>query len=278
MLLHWLRDPNSSGPFPFIPVYWEEDGGAGGAGGESDPPDPNAPPQKTFTQEEVEQRIAGRVKKLKTENEKLNTELSDLKSSFEELKKSIQTPPQPPANPDPNPAPDDLKGQLALLERKSKEQLEKVTSELEREKQAREDEKKRRLASEKMSLIDHGLSKANVRPDALNVARKFFEDRVNYDEDENKFDYEMESGGTVSVEEGIVAELPAYLRNPELPGGGSGTTSGKGSTEKKRLETEKEKLAKLGEAANSGQTNAVLAYRKQKKLVADLEASLAAKT
>lgn len=246
-------------------------------------PDGDGPPgggsgdDKTFTQQQLEQIVQGRIAKLKEENELLKKNQTTLDARLKELEDKKNDP--PPHTPPPTVvSEDDVKGQLKLMEARHKAERDATNAKLEAEVKKREAADKRRKEVERDSQISSGLQTAGCRSDALEMGKSFFISQVELDEEEDKWHFRLkDGGGRVSIAEGIKAELPDYLKEPSISSGGSGSRSGaKNEGKQNRLTAAKEKLAKLAESAKSARETDILAYQHQKRTVQALEKELVA--
>jgi len=238
---------------------------------------------RTFSQEEVEQIVQGRVAKLKGELEKSKDVASDLDKSkaamtaLENELKVLKTV-TPPPEIIPHPSEDDVKGQIKLMQSQYKKEIEALRNQVEQEKSARDQERGKRMNVEREREITTALQAAGCRNDALDMGLRYFEPQIEFDEDEQKNFYRLKSGGTVSITDGIAEELPDYLKASSMQAGGSGSqTSSKGAVRQKELESANTKLAELQKTATlGGRNDDILAYQKQKRIVTDLETEAAA--
>lgn len=241
--------------------------------------DPNGPPnpsgEETYTKQQVEQIIQGRISKLQQEKAQLQSTVDSLQKTLTDLEKrlkSLENPPPPP------PHDDDIKGQLKLMEQNHQREISSVRDELNSERKKREQAEKAQRELERTNEVDAGLVAAGCRQDALEIGRSYFLHKIERLEDEEKWIFRLKGGGTCSIADGIKAELPDFLKEPSHAGGGSGFRSnGSGKAAKQsRLQEEKDKLSQLQQAARSGRDPDILAYQQQKRVVNSLERELAA--
>lgn len=246
-------------------VFYNEDDGGGDGG-------------KTFTKEEVEQMIQGRLAKTKADHAALqaalerekqtnSTKLAELQAQLEELK----TPAPPEVKPD------DVEGRLKLEQSKHAKQIEELNKSLQALTKEKELERSKRMKSERDRELILALREAGCRNDAEAVGLNHFVNRLSWDEADERWIYTLEKGGTVSVKEGVAEELPDYLKEPTMQRGGSGSSSGgKNAGKLKGLEEAKAKLKAMEEhAAKSGRDGDILRYQSQKRIVGQLEKELA---
>lgn len=232
---------------------------------------------ETFTKQQLEQIVQGRVAKLKEENDTLKKNQASLDARLKELENKPNNP--PPNNPPPHAPPDDdLKGRLKLLENQHKSEVEGIKAKLDAETKKREVAEKRRKEVERDSLIREGLRLAGCRADAEAMGASHFVGQVELNEEEEKWQFRLKDGGTVTIAEGIKAELPDYMKEPSITGGGSGSRGGSAKLEgkKSQLQAAKDKLNKLKEASDGGNEASLTLYMQQKRIVQSLEKELSA--
>lgn len=217
---------------------------------------------RTKVDEQVNAVLASHKRKLQKENE-------ELKKKLEEKPKDV-APSAAPA-PDPIPAPNDLKGQLELLEKKMARAQEAWNSENMALKAQANKERDRRLTTERDKEIGDALTAAECKD--MVGGRRYVTAQVEFDED--KWVFRTKKDNIVSIVEGVMEELPDYLRSAKMSNGGSGSSSGtaKSLAKIKLLEHEKKLLAELkSKAKQSGQPADMVDFTRQKKKIEALEA------
>lgn len=248
---------------PYFNVLLAPDDGSGGSGGSGD---------ETFTKQQLEQIVQGRVAKLAQENADLKKSQADQAQKLAELEAKISSPPNPP--PHTPPGDDDIKGRMKLIENQHKSELEAIKNKLDAETKKREAAEKRRKEVERDSQVTAALQAAGCRADALSLGASHFTHQVELNEDEDKWFFRLKDGaGTVSIADGIKAELPDFLKEPSITAGGSGSRSGtKNEGKKTQLQAAKDKLNKLKEYAEGSQRESDMqAFLQQKRIVQNLE-------
>jgi hypothetical protein len=253
-------------------VFYSPDDAGGGGGGEGGGGDAG---EKEYTKAQVEQIVQGRLTKLqrelaqaKAKTDEDSAKLRDLESQINELRQKLPNPPDPPQ---------ELQGQLKLLETKHQKLMDDLKKQLDSEKTEREKEHTRRMNVERDNAIFTALREAGCRDDAMEVGKAAFLNSIEYLTDEDRWVFNLKKGGQVTIKEGIQDELPDYLRESSMRGGGSGSTQGaKTAAAVKRLDAEKDKLSKLHERSiRSGADSDIQQYQRQKRLVTTLEKELA---
>lgn len=235
-----------------------------GSGGNSEP--------KTFTQEQLEQIVQGRLSKLQEQLASVKADSSKKDKDLEELKKKVEElssrPPTPPSSQD-----DSVDGRIKLLEQRYKSEVTSLKESVDQEKQLRVKETERRRAVERDRELSEALQLAGCRPDALEVAARYMLASIVFDDGDEKWVYNIRAGGVVSIRDGVAAELPDYLKDSSIKSGGSGSKSGnKASIKEAKLKTEREKLETLSKVAlASGSEQDIAAYQIQKRVVQQLE-------
>ena len=252
-----------------FPSFDESETGSGGG----TPVDPKT----SFSKEEVEQLIQGRVsgiekQLLESKNEldslkkgsnsdELKSLISSMKEEIEELK-SGKVP-----NPD-KPLPDDYQGQIDLLSSRHKKELLNIQEQLSQEKSIREAEEKKRMNIEKEREIYQGLQDAGCRKDAESIGLSHFQGQVIFDDEDEKWVFKRKNGGTVSIADGIQEELPDFLKEPASSRGGSGSRSGtKKEAARKELDELEKQLDKQRQLGRSGKSAEILKYQRLKREV-----------
>jgi hypothetical protein len=265
-------------------------GGAGGSGGatavEEGEEETGGEEDKTFSQKELDRIIQDRVKSFKRdlkqkdqEQKALEKKLNDLEEKF----KSIGTA---------TGGGDEGSLDLKTLQGKMEVQKQKFERELELLKvKADEAEKGRIAAEEKQRLVERdteiqqALVAAGCLPAAMVAGMRYFIPSVEWDADEGDHGlwlFKTANGHTLTIAEGIAAELPSYMKSSTLVGGGSGTSSSK---DKKRVELQNNlkdaetKLADLQKAmrASRNEPRLMADVMQQEKLVKRLRAEISAK-
>ena len=247
--------------------------GAGGGGVDND----------TFTKDQVEQIVQGRIAKAQQELKEAQgkitalessaTKVDDLTRELADLKSKVDA---PPSNPPPK-LPDDVEGRIKLIEAQHKRETDTLRTSIEEEKKKREEEEVRRKNSERNSQIKDALGEAGCRPDALAMGANHFAAQISWDEDTLAHVFTLHDGGKVSISEGINEELPDFMKDPDMVAGGSGVTGApKKAAVTKQLESEESVLEKAGDRARrSGRDDDIMAYNRQKAKVSKLQKDLA---
>lgn len=249
-------------------IFFAPDTGGGDGGGDGN--------DETFTKEQVEQMIQGRVTKLKSTVAELQKQLTDAQKTGEKVAALEAKIAELSANNPPTPAnPSDLEGKLKLLESKHANEIKQLTEKVSTLNTEREAEKTRRMQVERDTALGEALTEAGCRPDAISVGKAFLGNQVSYDAEEERWVYTLRTGGTVSVKDGVTQELPDYLKEPTLRNGGSGSSSGgKNSQKRTALQEAKAELQKAQQAAMSGREDDMAKYMSLKRKVGQLEAEL----
>ena len=247
-------------------IFWDSDNGGGTGGGD-----------ETFTKDQVEQMIQGRISKMKADNAALQKQLADSdaanKAKLSELEAQLAALKKPD-----DPPPSDLEGIKKLMESKHSKELQAINEKIAKLESEKALEKNRRMNAERDTELLLALRKAGCRPDAETIAKTHFIPSVSYDEEEERWVFNLKKGGTVRVEEGVTEEIPDFLKEPIMQNGGSGSSSGARATaQAKQLEAEKAQLAQLKERAASGRDDDVQKYLQKKRMVGQLEQQLASK-
>ncbi len=255
--------------------------GAGGTGVLDDPDEVDDPP-KTFTQDQVEKLIKDRLDRANKEQRKKDAESQKKLTELEEKLKAIGS------NPGVGNPPDDadaktLAGKIEVQKQQHARAIEELQQQVKKANELQLAAENRRRTVERDTEMQSALVKACCLPNAITTGLRHFIPQIIWDEDGDgggKWMFQTSSGNTLSIEDGINAELPAYLRSPAFSSGGSGSSGGKGSakaTAQKALQAEEEKLQALQkELKTRGPTNDIMArtYRQEllvKKMKAELE-------
>lgn len=230
-------------------------------------PPANQPSSTAFTQEDV--------------NRLMNTHKKALKAELDEVKKQIAAKDQELAalrqRMEPQPLPDDLKGQLELLQKKHDRQMELLEKQLNEERKNREAEYQKRLDAERDRLLEAALAKAQCID--TEVGYRAFLPQCFYDADEQRWLFRLKSSNVVSIEAGIAEELPPYLKRPQAAGRGSGSYTSsatpKAEAKKQALVDAKAREAKAKAIAQSSNRESDrVAWREAFKEVQRLEKEL----
>lgn len=252
------------------PPRLSPDGAGGGGASVSDPPDP-----EMIAKDEVERMIQGRTSKIKKENDRLKKEVEELRTKaakVDVLEEKLDALAAKLAG-EADPPPTDLQGQLSLMSSKHQKEVDGLKTQMEQEKQLRIQAEDRRKQVEKDRVITDALRSAKCREEALDMGKAYFQEKVVFDEDESRWIYNLKSGGTVEVIDGINEEIPDFLREATASRGGSGATGGgRKAAQQKEIEQEKATLEKLRERATaSGKEGDIAIFTKQQRKVRQLE-------
>lgn len=271
-------------------MLFEPDGGDGsGAGGaavlEEGEEGSEGEEEKTFTQKDLDRIVQDRVKKLDRELKKKNQHTAEQDKKLQELEEKIKSLSAGGGGGSGDEGSLDTKTLQGRLE---KQQLRFEQEIAQLRTKAEESEKARLAAEEKQRLgqrdteIRQALVSAGCLPTAMVAAERYFVPSVTWDEDDAVWLFKTSEGSTLTVSEGIAAELPPYFKSSAMAGGGSGTSSSK---EKKRVELQsnlKDAEAKYAQLckemrASGNEPRLMAQVMAQEKVVKRIKADLAAK-
>lgn len=229
--------------------------------------------QEVYTKEEIEQMIQGRITKTKKELDEAKAikekQEEDLRIAKEELA-ALRNPPPPP------PGENDLLGRMKLYEEKTQKKIDFLEKALEDEKKEKEKEIAKRRTTERDRLLSEALQKANIREEAISIGMNHFSHQLEYYADEDKWVFNLRGGGTTSIQEGVEAEMPDFLKRSSTEHGGSGARSGgsKGTVQQAQVTALQNEVNRLeGIARQSAQDKDILAWKRKKE---ELRAAIAA--
>src|SRR5204862_2874015 len=244
-------------------VFLAPDGDGGGGAGEL------TPAGETYTKEQLERIVQGRITKIHQDLEKEKTERAKSDQRVKDLEDKVKEIPPPPIEPPSG----DVEGRLKLLEKKHTQETESLKKSLEEETKKRTQAEQRRKELERDSDLTESLQIAGCRADAIEIAKNAFLPKVSRDEDDEKWVYNLSDGGVVSIRDGIAAELPDYLKDSTVKAGGSGSKGGARKAAKEaEIDSAKKLLVELEKKGkNSGDSQDVQNYLRQKRVVSDLE-------
>jgi uncharacterized protein YoxC len=243
----------------------DSDGGGGGVEGDQAAKDP--PDLKTFTQEQVDKFVADRLRKMKVDLSAKDSRINELQTQLSQLQEQVDK-----LTKKPDPLPDDVQGQINLITERHNREVEGMKNQISDLKKTAEMEASRRKESELDRELDAALVAAGCTN--LKVGRRTHRPQCQWDEVEGKWVYELEKGGTVSIQEGIEEELPDAVRRSRASGGGSGANGGDRRISRivRELEAEEKTLEKLKERAEATKKSQdITAYSRQKRKVAGLK-------
>lgn len=237
-----------------------------------DKEDKNKGKDKQFNQEQVDKLIQDRVKKLDRENKEyikksadLQAQLTSLSDKLKELEKKPEVPP------------DDVQGQLNILNEKHKREMEGLVGKLTDVEKKLSTSEEKRLLIERDKDLDAALIKSGCHD--LKAGRRIMIPQTVYDQVDEKWIFNLEkTGGTVSIEEGVEEELPDYLRKARVERGGSGSTSSERVRTRKasELEAEEKLLLAMRDKISStgGKPQDLVSYQQKKRHVEALKKEL----
>lgn len=234
-----------------------------------DPPEP-APVDPPVPPKQVSQDDINRI--MAKERRHFEKKLQEIRDQHEKEMLSLKEKQKE----DP-PAPDDLRGQMELMERKHKREVEGLTTRQQELEKTLAAEKQRRLETERDRELSEALSVVGCIDGT--AGRRYFLPEIEFDEESTKWMYRTAKGNLVSIADGVAEAMPPYLRPAKLDGGGSGSSKG-GSTKAtraKQLEEAKRKLADLYDTTrkSGAKQSDINAYTQQKRLVQRLESEVA---
>lgn len=259
-------------------VFFAPDDGAGAAGavvdgeeGSEEDDDSEGDPQPAdkpkWSEAQLQQMIQRRVAKANKEIEKRDAQIESLRKTLEELQESVGSGGD---GDDPH-----EKGRLEVQLQKTKSRLAEVEAELQRAEKLREEAETKHRQGERDRMLQDAL--AEIQCTDPKRAARFFRDNLFFDQEEEEWVYQTESGGIVSIADGVAAECPDYWKPASLQGG-SGTRSGSPKMQKVRgqIQEKKEKLKELEQKAVNTRANpgVMVQMRKLKKEIALLENEL----
>jgi hypothetical protein len=228
--------------------------------------------EKYFTQEEVNSLLAKNKRNLQQENRALKERLEKTDLTLSEIKAEMEKSKNPP---DEEQVPDTLEGKIELMEKRHQRALEEYQKKLDNLEAEKTQERTKRLEKERDTEILNALQEAGCIDHTGGM--RYALPQVEWDNTEQKWIFKTKSGNFVSILDGVTEELPDYLKSPQMNSGGSGIGSGSPRKQAKirELDDAKKKLEGFQQQAEkSGRSDHIQLYRQQKKVVAQLEASL----
>lgn len=273
-------------------ICFEPDGGDGsGAGGSEGgtavaDDDDSGEDEKKFSQKDLDKLLQDRLARA---NKETKQELKKKEQAHAELLKKLEALEAKFAGlgGKDDTAGDDGNLDLKTIQGRLEKQKERHDLELAQLKAKVEEAEKGRLAAiEKQRLVERdteirqALLAAGCLPTAMVAAERYFIPSVVWDEDDNAWLFKTSGDNSLTIAEGIAAELPPYFRAATITNGGSGSTSSK---DRKRVElqnTIKEEEAKLARmdklvTASGNDPYAIADARNQRMKVKQLQAELA---
>jgi len=270
------------GNLVFPRVFLTPDGGDGNGGGDGDPVDPVDPgdggdsgDEPTLTKKEYEEQLSRMRQEMSRKNKKslaekekemgaLKAEMAEMQEQLEKLK----------------PRPDDPEDQLEEIRKRHKLEIEGIKLQLEEERKRRERADQERRESERDAQLRGSLADAKCHDQT--VGYRYLLPLIEYDDYDDGKGPRWRIRGPKDLLMDITAEnvkdlLPDYLLQSELPGGGSNSRGGSPSYSRKatELEEERKKLDALQKRAQStGETQHILEFQRQARVVKQREAEL----
>lgn len=210
---------------------------------------------KKFTQSEldkiVQDRISRLTRDLKKKSQQDQQQLQKQVSDLEEKIKSIGT--------GAGGLSDDgsldlktLQGKLEVQKQKHDRDIEALQTKLADAEKGRLAAEERQRFTERDTEIQQALVAAGCLPSAMVAAQRYFTPQVEWDSEEGDHGlwlFKTSNGNTLTISEGIAAELPPYFKSASQTVGGSGTSSTKEAKKRgelqKQIEAEETKLVGL---------------------------------
>lgn len=261
-------------------VFFAPDDGAGSSAGavvddeegsdedDDSEGDPQPKDKPKWSEAQLQQMIQRRVAKANKEIEKRDAQIDSLRKTLEELQESMATGGEGDGDPH-------EKGRLEVQLQKTKSRLAEVEAELQRAEKLREEAETKHRQGERDRMLQDAL--AEIQCTDPKRAARFFRDNLFFDQEEEEWVYQTESGGIVSIADGVAAECPDYWKPASLQGGsGTQSRSPKAQRVKGQIQEKKEKLKELEQKAVNTRANpgVMVQMRKLKKEIELLEREL----
>jgi chromosome segregation ATPase len=257
----------------------DDGGGDGGGEGDEEGEGEGGSDEKTYTEEElakkVEAAVKKRVGKLQRDLRSREKKITEFEGQVTELSTRISDMTEAMESGGGGEPDEKLKGQLEMQAKQHERQQAQMRKELAQAKADREEAEKLRRVSDRDRELDDALTAVGCK--SMKQGRRYFIPQLQYEDGEGWM-FKTEGGNLVTIDEGVLEELPDNLK-PSSMSGGSGSQTGSPKTAAKRAELDKARK-ELVEARNAfrqdgGSSNASLAKAHAlKKRVAALEAEL----
>lgn len=255
ILRPWFYDPDSDGGTSEDPEGDNTD-------------DPTPPPEKKFSQADVDSFVKTRLRKAQAEKVALEEQLSQLKTQVEELNK--RSPPEEGGDPKPGAV-----GELEATSRKLQREVDDLKRQLEQQKQRAETAEQNRKIAERDQVLRDAISNTGLSGKEADFAFHALVGKVEPDQDdEGKWLIKTEGGNLGTITQDVITELlPDSVKPSMIKGTGSGSAPSqqkikKAQAEVTRLRAEEKRLQT---AARQYGDNATLVQlervRKQIKLL-----------
>lgn len=226
----------------------------------------------TFTQEQVNRMMADHKRTLQTENQRLQQQAQTQQNQITQLTErldqmAVGNPPAKKPKDDP-----ETQGRIELLQRQHTQEKTALQGQVDELTKRLDKEVLKRREVERDKLLSEALSSAQCID--ITAGTRYFLPQIKFSDEFDDWRFTTKAGNPVTITEGVVAELPDFLKPASVRNGGSGTTTGnaKNAVQKKRFSEAKDKLEKLeAQARQSGKQHDLLAFQRQKKVVAELE-------
>lgn len=260
--------------YPFIAGGDGKEGGEpdkgdkGGKGGEGDP--------STFNQEQVNKILATHKKSLQAQAQASESALKKITGEMDTLKETLAK--LNVADPNVDLDADKNLSATELAEKRIKYEQEKNHKLLEAA-NARNEEtlsqlqatEKRRLDAERDRFLDEALHKVGCRD--LKMAKRMFREQMEYDVEASEWSFNSEKGGSMSVEDGVDADLPDFMRDTKARPG-SGGKSPKARLEGSIVAKEDELTAATDKARATGDDSEMASILRIKRELSALKSQL----
>ena len=265
MLKHLLDKSN---------VYMAPDGAEDGGGTTATAPVEETPTAaKALTEAEVNKREAALRRKYERQIAELEKKNQTTDAALAEIKAQMVAQPK-------EPEPSDVAGKLELVEKRWQRDREELQQRIAAAERKAEEERQRRLDMQREQALSDAIGGAGVTGGNAEVARRFFLPQVVWDEVDEGWVFKTRSGNHVSVQDGVLEEMPDTLKPSKLRNGGAGTSGGVPAArarKQKDLEDAEAELKRLLEAGSKqgGTQQVLVAYTQQKRKVEQLRRELA---
>jgi uncharacterized phage infection (PIP) family protein YhgE len=241
-----------------------------------------------FDQEKVNTLMADNKRTLQRENQSLKAKIAEMEKDWEELESTIKevadeegidleaSGEEDDDDSDDSEIIDKTPNKaIKALERRYKKQIDALSKQLNELDTARKSEITKRREAQRDNNLNEALQ--NVGVVSLEGGRKWFSDKLFWDEDSEAWLYRTGDGLEMPIEKGVADELPDWLRAPVTSKGGSGSKPPKGAAlVHAQVEQKRKELTTLQEKAKAsgGDEGTVSLMIKSQRELKEMESSL----
>lgn len=253
-------------------------GGGGGAGVGTAPGTPPTPPPAAGDPppgDPAEPKFSDKDMAAMRRKHERELKIQQQEKAALEVRLAALENPAPPPTPPSDPA-DKAAGELEILQARHAREMDQAKNDAAEARKIAEDERKMRRNVERDRSLENAMMLSGVAEKAKPYATTYFRERIVWDKVDDCWVYKTKIGNLVDITDGVGEEMPDMFKRPAATRGGAGTQSGLPPSRARvsaQLDEARATLELL-KAKGGKDTANVLAFTKQLRVVAQLEAKV----